>query len=294
MSLPSPWTQLVLFAAACVTTAMAQGVAFMATLIGILVCHEAGHYLAARHHRLPVSLPFFIPLPPQWTFGTLGAIIGLEDAIEDRDQLVDVAAAGPLAGMIAAVPLLCVGLALSPLDITDDPGALIEGNSILYAGLKFLVTGEVLPRADGLDVQLHPIAFGAWVGLIVTMINLIPIGQLDGGHLATAILGERSERFSRHLHLGLLLVGLGVFVWLFGDARDAGLSWAASAGHAFPSAMPWVVWAAVLLLFRRLGGRYHPPVSRAPMSRRRRWLVAAVVVLFVLIFTPVPLRAPLP
>ena len=283
-----------LFGAACVTTYMAQGPAFAATLMSILVFHEAGHYLVARRHGLPVSLPYFIPLPPQWTFGTLGALIGLREPIEDRNQLVDVAAAGPLAGLVVAIPLLVVGLALSPVSISHDPGTIIEGNSLAYLGLKYIVTGKVLPGADGLDVQLHPMAFGAWVGLIVTMINLIPIGQLDGGHLAAAILGDRNERWSKTLHLGLVIVGISVAIWLIGDALGQGLELEDAVSYAFPSAMPWIVWAGVLLLFRRAGDRYHPEVNSDPLSFGRRVLVGVVITVFVLIFTPVPLRSALP
>jgi len=283
-----------LFAAACATTYLAQGAAFAATLMTILVCHEAGHYLVARRHHLPVSLPYFIPLPPQWTFGTLGALIGLREPIEDRNQLVDVAAAGPLAGLTVAIPLLIVGLMLSPVAISSDPGTLIEGNSIAYLGLKLMVTGKILPAADGLDVQLHPMAFGAWVGLIVTMINLIPIGQLDGGHLAAAVLGDHNERWSRRLHLALIAVGLAVALWLTADASSHGLPANEAVSYAFPSAMPWVVWAVVLLLFRRAGGRYHPPVRSEPLSRGRRIVVGVVITVFVLIFTPIPLRSVLP
>jgi len=282
-----------LFVAACITTYLAQGLAFAATLMGILACHEAGHYLVARRHGLPVTLPYFIPLPPQWTFGTLGAVIGMREPIRSRNQLVDVAAAGPIAGMVVAVPLLLVGLSMSPVTATVQEAAVIEGNSLFYLVAKFVVTGHWLPDGN-LDVQLHPMAFGAWVGVIVTMINLIPIGQLDGGHLAAAVLRTRTERWSRWLHICLVAVALGVFLWLFQEAVSQGLEIEDAASHAFPSAMPWLVWAAVLLLMRRRADEYHPEVNDEPLTPGRRRLVIAVVILFVVILTPVPLRAVLP
>ena len=300
-----PLLHVGLFVATCATTFLAgagysgsfdvaSGAAFAATLMGILLCHEMGHYVVARRHGLEVSLPYFIPLPPFFSVGTMGAVIRMPP-LTDRNQLIDVGAAGPLAGLIAAVPLLLIGLSISPVEHVAVPGGTIEGNSIAYLALKYLVHGQILPAADGTDVQLHPMAFAAWVGLIITMINLIPIGQLDGGHIAAAALGPRHEKLSGWLHRLLLVVGTAVAAMLFAEGRDAGLAVADAAKRAGSAALPWLVWAVLLLVLRHLGGGvYHPPVEGAPLSRGRRALALVVAVVFILIFTPVPLREALP
>src|SRR4029077_1089619 len=143
----------------------------------------------------------FIPLPPQISLGTLGAVIRMNKPIEDRRALFDLGAAGPIAGLVVAVPLLIIGLQHSTIIASTTDGNL-EGTSILYALAKYAVFHRWLP-ADGVDVNLHPMAFAAWVGLLVTMINLMPIGQLDGGHVARAVLGDAHERWSARLHVAL-------------------------------------------------------------------------------------------
>ncbi|HUH03418.1 MAG TPA: site-2 protease family protein [Kofleriaceae bacterium] len=280
-----------LFAATCATTYAAGGLAFSATLMTILVVHEMGHYVAARIHGVPASLPFFVPLPPQISLGTLGAVIKMDEPIVDRNKLIDVGAAGPLAGLVAAIPLLAIGLWLSPLSATPTEGTYLEGNSILYIALKYLITGQYLPAADGTDVVLHPMAFAAWVGLLITMINLIPIGQLDGGHVARAFLGNRHERFSGQLHWALLAVGVSVAGYLAYDAHAGGFSSGVMLRQAAAGGMPWLVGASMLLVMRWMsGGAYHPPVGDAALTPARRRLVVLTAVVFVLIFTPIPLR----
>jgi membrane-associated protease RseP (regulator of RpoE activity) len=250
-----------------------------------------GHFLVARHHGIDASLPFFIPLPPGISLGTMGAVIRMKDPIADRSKLIDVGAAGPLAGLAVAVPLAAIGLAISPVAKAPPVDGVLEGNSLLYLGLKLLIHGRVLPAADGTDVQLHPMAYAAWVGLLITFINLIPIGQLDGGHVAASYLGDRHERLSANLHRLLLVVGAAVFGVLAIDAHRVGLRWGSAAAYAGQAAAPWLVWAVLLLVLRRSSdGRYHPPCSGPPLGRRRRWLVVLMAVVFVLLFTPVPMR----
>jgi membrane-associated protease RseP (regulator of RpoE activity) len=250
-----------------------------------------GHYVVARRHRVDVSLPYFIPLPPFISLGTMGAVIRMRRPINDRNQLIDVGAAGPLAGLVAAIPLLLLGLWLSPVTVTSAPGALLEGNSLAYIGLKYIVHGRYLPAADGADVQLHPVAFAAWVGLLITMINLIPVGQLDGGHIAAGYLARRHERFSAWLHRLLLVIGAGAVAVLTAEARAAGWAWSDALTRALWASMPWLVWAALLALLRRMsGGIYHPPVEGELPTRGRRVLVAGMALLFILLFTPVPMR----
>jgi membrane-associated protease RseP (regulator of RpoE activity) len=264
------------------------GLYFAGTLMGILLCHETGHYIFGRRHGVPVSLPYFIPLPPQVSLGTLGAVIRMDKPISDRNQLFDVGASGPIAGFVVAIPLLVIGLSLSEVGPQTGDGV-IEGNSVLYAILKFLVFARWLP-GDGYDVQLHPMAFAAWVGLLVTMINLLPIGQLDGGHVARAVLGQRHERFSRRLHVLLPLIGIATGGVMFAVALKAGHDVVDAISYASYGVIPWTMWALLLALMRRQAGEYHPPVGDIPLDKRRRALAIAVFVLFLLIATPVPFR----
>jgi membrane-associated protease RseP (regulator of RpoE activity) len=278
-----------LFVATCATTYWFGGFAFAATLMTILGCHEMGHYIAARRHGIDASLPYFIPLPPGISLGTLGAVIRMRAPIADRNKLLDVGAAGPLAGVAVALPLLVIGLALSPVGPTP-PDSVIEGNSLLYILLKLIVLGQYLP-SDGVDVNLHPMGFAAWVGLLITFINLIPIGQLDGGHVACAVLGPRHERFSAALHKALLAIGVLVGSVLGAIALSDGADLGDALAYASYGALPWLLWSVLLLLMRRMGGgRYHPPIAAGELTPGRRRLAIAMAVLFVLIFTPVPMR----
>ncbi len=291
-----------LFLATCATTFLAgaqltgsfdpaSGAAFAGTLMGILFCHEMGHYVVARRHRVDVSLPYFIPLPPFISLGTMGAVIRMKRPITDRNQLIDVGAAGPLAGLVVAIPLLVLGLWLSPVEINTSPDTVVEGNSLAYIGIKYLVHGRYLPGADGADVQLHPVAFAAWLGLLITMINLIPVGQLDGGHIASGYLAGRHERFSAWLHRILVAIAAVAMIGLTAEARAAGWTWGDSLMRAAFASMPWLVWAALLGILRRMaGGVYHPPVSGPRPTRGRRVLVAVMAIVFLLLLTPVPLR----
>ncbi len=278
-----------LFVATCITTTLAGGPAFAATLMTILVCHEMGHYVMARRYHLDVSLPYFIPLPPMVSLGTLGAVIRMRAPIQHRDALIDVGAAGPIAGLIVAIPALIIGLSLSEVGPIP-PETVLEGNSIAYGLVKLAMFGRWLP-GDGLDVQLHPMAFAAWVGLLVTMINLIPIGQLDGGHVMRAWLDDRHERISAVLHRGLGAVALVAGAVLYTIARDAGGGRSAALGYAAYGVMPWLVWAIGLYVMRHMGdGDYHPPVSGPPLSPARRRLAVAMVIVFLVLFVPVPMR----
>jgi membrane-associated protease RseP (regulator of RpoE activity) len=277
-----------LFLAACATTTWYGGPAFAATLMGILTCHELGHFFVGLHHEVDVSLPYFIPTPPQLTLGTLGAVIRMRTQIKDRGALFDVGASGPIAGLVVAIPLLVLGLHLSHIGPVG-PDDYLEGNSILYALLKRIVFGAWYPQ-HGWDVQLHPVAQAAWVGLLITMINLIPIGQLDGGHIARAVLGNRHERWSRRLHIALPVVGLVVGTSMFLAARSVGNSLLDAAEYAMNGALPWLVWTVLLAVLRRQSGEYHPPVGEEPLPRSRKLAAAGMLLVFLAIATPVPFR----
>jgi membrane-associated protease RseP (regulator of RpoE activity) len=272
---------------------LGDGLSFSIPLMTILLCHEMGHYIAARIHRVPASLPYFVPLPPGiGMFGTMGAVI-LQSRTTDRRKLIDIGAAGPLAGLIVAIPVLAYGLHLSHVGPIE--GGIQEGNSILYAVLKRLVCGAWLPDR-GIDVNLHPIAFAGWAGLLVTMLNLIPISQLDGGHVAIAFFGNSYGRASQFLRKMLLPLSVVVtLVVYYSTARElarAGVAGGISPWEvAIPAGMTWLVWYVMLGLLRRLsGGIDHPPVDDRPLPRSRARLFWTVVASFVLIFMPVPIR----
>ena len=277
-----------LFLACCVTTTLQGGVAFGATLMAILTCHEFGHYIVARRHRVDVSLPYFIPLPPMISLGTLGAVIRMNKPIDDRRALFDVGAAGPIAGLVVAIPLLVIGLSISDVG-PNTPDGTLEGNSLLYMLLKYLVFGMRLPNAY-IDVNLHPMALAAWVGLLVTMINLMPIGQLDGGHVARAAFGQTHEKWSQRLHVALPIVGAVVAAVMFTAARAHGYGVIAALSYAKFGAIPWLVWTLMLAVIRGRSGEYHPAVGDVPLDPVRRWLAIGVLVVFLLIATPVPFR----
>jgi membrane-associated protease RseP (regulator of RpoE activity) len=272
---------------------LTDGLSFSLPLMAILFCHEMGHYIAARIHRVPASLPYFVPLPPGiGLFGTMGAVI-LQSRTSDRRKLIDIGAAGPLAGLVVAIPVLAYGLHLSP--VGPMAGGLQEGNSLLYAVLKRLVCGMWLP-AHGIDVNLHPVAFAGWAGLFVTMLNLIPISQLDGGHVAIAFFGNAYGRASQFLRRMLLPLAIGVTTAVYlSTSRDllrAGITDTHAAWYvATIAGAQWLVWYVLLGLLRRLaGGIDHPPVDDRPLPQSRALLFWAVVVSFVLIFMPVPMR----
>ena len=272
---------------------ISDGLSYSLPLMLILLSHELGHYLVARWHGVDASLPYFIPLPPSFGLGTMGAVIGMRHVTTDRRKLIDIGAAGPLAGLLVAIPVICYGLAHSKVGPLV-AGGQQEGNSLLYALLKRAVTGAWLPDGHR-DVFLHPTAWAGWAGLLVTMINLIPIGQLDGGHVAAAYFGNRYNQFAARLHRLLPLGAVAVFLWVMHLARaEAGAGWDQTIGLsiAIGAAFPWLVWYLLIRVVRRLsGGVNHPPVAETPLPRSRRALFWLMVLVFVGVFMPVPFRA---
>ena len=275
---------------------IADGLSYSVPLLLILVCHELGHYFVARAHGVDASLPYFIPLPPWLGLGTMGAVIGMRDVTSDRKKLIDIGAAGPLAGIIVAIPVLLYGLAQSKVALIAGDG-LQEGNSLLYALLKHASKGEWLPLGRR-DVALHPTAWAGWAGLLVTMINLLPIGQLDGGHIATAYFGNRYNRFARAIHRLLPVMAIGVFAWVMRVVRaEAGerWNWRLGANIAGNAALFWLVWYVLLTILGRFsgGGIEHPAVDEQHLPASRRALFWLVLLVFAVIFMPVPLRVAL-
>ena len=236
-----------------------KGIPFSLTLMLILLSHELSHYFTSKWHGVKATLPYFIPAPT--IIGTFGAFIRMKSPIVTRRALIDIGASGPIAGFIISLIAAVVGLYLSeivPVSRTD--GALNLGDSMLFSFLSRIILGAT---PSGSDILLNPIAFAGWIGLFVTSINLIPVGQLDGGHIAYALVGEK------HIHLSMSLILIMILLGLF--------SWEG-----------WFVWAALLLIL----GLRHPPVLywEVPLDRRRRVVGWLSLVIFILTFIPVPFK----
>jgi len=257
---------------------------FAVPLLFILLCHEFGHYLMARKHRVDASLPYFIPFP--FLFGTFGAVIRMRSPISTRNALLDIGAMGPIAGMVAAVPILVLGLTWSTVGPVEPGVGMQEGQSILYLLLKRVVVGHI---PDGQDVWLHPVALAGWIGFFITMLNLLPVGQLDGGHVAYALFGPRQDRLSRLVQLGLVPLGLALCLYHGLSARAAGET-GDRLIEAFMTGANWLVWAFALQVMRLMTGPRHPPTGPEPLSSVRRTVAVACLVLFVVLFMPVPLH----
>jgi membrane-associated protease RseP (regulator of RpoE activity) len=277
-----PWVNLLLFALTIVTTTWAGaahrgvdllreparfgvGLPYALGLLLILAFHEFGHYFMARRHGIRVTLPYFIPVP--FALGTFGAFIKMRSPAEDRRALFDVAVAGPLAGLLVAIPALLIGLRSSVITAATDAaaGGMMQhgasvGSSVLLAFLAKLSLGPAL--LEGHVLQLSPLAFAGWLGLLVTALNLLPIGQLDGGHIARAMFGSRAGATIGSVAMWTLLL-LGVFVW--------------------PGLLMW----AIIVFF--IAGRGAPPLNDlTPLSPSRRWLGYAAFAILAVIVAPLP------
>ena len=241
------------------------GLPFSLTLLLILLAHEMGHYLAAVYHHVDASLPYFMPSP---FLGTFGAFIRVRSPIYSKRALFDIGVSGPLAGFVFLAPALAVGLAFSKVI----PGIAHQGNvEFGIPGLEWLLRHAIFPEARAGDIYLHPIARAAWVGMLATALNLLPIGQLDGGHILYSFFPQYHRTVSKILCL--ILIPLGVLDYL-----------------GFPSEYmwrAWTVWGLVLLWL----GRRHPVVhDTSALSGGRRRLALLALLVFLLCFTLVPLR----
>jgi membrane-associated protease RseP (regulator of RpoE activity) len=249
-----------------------QGFPFSLTLLAILGTHEFGHYWMARHHGVPVTLPYFIPAPS--LIGTFGAFIRIKATVPTRGALFDIGVAGPIAGFVVALPAIVVGLTLSEVRPASELTGIGLGSSLLFNGLVQAFLG-VTPNAY--DVILHPVAFAGWLGFLVTAFNLIPASQLDGGHIIYALFGRWHRLVTFLCVVALLPMG-----WYWPG-------WWAWAFVIFWFSGPHVAW--------RQGWRYafaHPPLldETAPLSPMQKWVAAAALVIFVLTFPPIPFTIP--
>lgn len=240
-----------------------NGLWYSFTILAILGCHEMGHYLACRYYQVDASLPYFLPAPLPLT-GTLGAFIRIRSRIPSKVALFDIGIAGPIAGFVIAVPALFIGLSLSRVNAVPDnfEGAYL-GEPLLFQAVSWLIFGTV---PDGQAVNMHPMAFAAWFGLLATALNLFPIGQLDGGHVAYAVMGRRST----WLTVAMLLVAIGLTA----------------------NSMSWLVWTVLLILMTFLMGPHHPATldDSQPLDRPRLALAAFALLMLILCFTPVPIE----
>jgi len=256
------------------------------SLMSILLAHELGHYFMSRYHKTPATLPYFIPLPFP-PLGTMGAAILMQGTPKNKRVLFDIGVAGPLAGLIVAIPILFYGLFISKLAVIRPvPGMMLEqeGNSIFYLFAKYVIFGKLLPvpaSTQGLsigvywlryfftgqpfplgatDVMTSPIAFAGWAGLLVTALNLIPAGTLDGGHVIYSLFGDKATKLFRFIWGALILMGI---FW-----------------------NGWWIWAVLLLWL----GRVHaePLDQITPLDPGRRAIALLVIIIFVLTFSPVP------
>jgi membrane-associated protease RseP (regulator of RpoE activity) len=240
-----------------------RGLWYGGTILAILGCHELGHYFACRYYDVDASLPFFLPAPPPFLTGTLGAVIRIREPFPSKRALFDIGIAGPIAGFVVLVPALIIGVALS--HVARVPSGFIGeelGEPLLFKFVSWLFFGTI---PDGYSVNLHPMAFAAWFGMLATALNLFPIGQLDGGHISYSVLGHRS------IYVTYAAVGvLGALTFFAGS---------------------WAFFALLTIVMLFVFGRHHPRVwdEHVPLDRTRLWLAFAAVVIFVLCFTPAPI-----
>ena len=273
------WLHIALFLATVVTTMAAgafqfgvnlftepwriyQGFPFAASILAILASHEMSHFLTSRRHRLDVSLPYFLPglpFPPPLP-GTFGALIRIRSPILDKRALVEVGCSGPLMGIVVAVPVLVVGLLLSPVKElpAGAAGGIELGEPLLFKLVCWLTLGPLGPNDH---VIMHPVAFAGWLGLLITALNLLPVGQLDGGHVIYALFPNWHRRIS--IACLFMLVVFGILTW-----------------------QGWLLWATVLAV---MGFRHPPPYCDwIHLDRRHKALGGLTIVVFLLTFTPMP------
>jgi membrane-associated protease RseP (regulator of RpoE activity) len=243
-----------------------RGLWYSMTILGILGCHELGHYFACRYYDVDASLPFFIPVPPPFLTGTMGAFIRIREPIPSKKMLFDIGIAGPIAGFVIAVPALFIGLAMSHVvKLPASSGDMLElGEPLLFKFASWVIWGA---QPDGYSLNMHPMAFAAWFGMLATALNLFPIGQLDGGHISYSVLGPRWSTYVTYAMVSGAIV-LALFTY------------------------SWIVWTMMIVAMLYFFGPRHPRVfdEEVPLSRGRLLLALFAVIMFALCFTPAPIR----
>jgi membrane-associated protease RseP (regulator of RpoE activity) len=241
-----------------------NGLWYGATILAILGCHEMGHYVTCRYYRVDATLPFFLPAPLPLT-GTLGAFIKIRSRIPSRVALFDIGLSGPIAGFVVAVPALFVGLGLSVIErLPEDFQGVELGEPLLFRAAAWLIWGD-LP--EGMTINMHPMAFAAWFGLLATALNLFPIGQLDGGHVAYAVFGRRSSLIT----LTMIVVAIALTVLV---------------------SISWLVWTILMVVMLFVIGPHHPPTldDQVPLGRARLVLAVVGLIMLIVCFTPAPIE----
>jgi membrane-associated protease RseP (regulator of RpoE activity) len=242
-----------------------RGFWYSLTILTVLGAHEMGHYLACRRYQVDATLPYFLPLPPPFFTGTLGAVIRIREAFPTKAILFDIGVAGPIAGFLVLVPALFVGLSMSTIVPTPPASTNLVylGEPLLFQWATWLVFGAV---ADGYTLNMHPMVFAAWFGMLATALNLLPFGQLDGGHITYATLG----RWSTSISIATVTTAV-VMTFL---------------------ASSWLVMTVMMVVMLLLFGPRHPRViyENEPIGRTRQVVAVFALVILILCFTPVPLR----
>jgi membrane-associated protease RseP (regulator of RpoE activity) len=243
-----------------------RGFWYSGTILAILGCHELGHYFACRYYDVDASLPYFLPLPPPVGFltGTLGAFIRIREPIPSKRMLFDIGIAGPIAGFVVAVPALFIGLSMSHVArVPADFSGVDLGEPLLFKFAAWLIWGS---QPDGYSLNMHPMAFAAWFGLLATALNLFPVGQLDGGHISYAVLGRKSSNVT------LVMISVAVVLTYFSTS--------------------WLVWTVLMIGMLFMFGRHHPRTydEEEPLDRTRMILAAIALIMFILCFTPAPIQ----
>jgi membrane-associated protease RseP (regulator of RpoE activity) len=284
---------------------LAAGFPYALSLVGILACHEFGHFFASVYHRIKATLPFFIPMPPLsflLNIGTFGAVIRTRERIRNSVQLFDIGVYGPLSGFVVALGILIYGFAtLPPLsylytihpeyalyggEIPVESGSFMFGKNLLYWLLEKIFNNPNTPPMT--EVYHYPFLCAGWIGCLVTALNMLPVGQLDGGHIIYAMFGLKTHRVLARVFLGIILaLGLPVLAAEILAGYNNTVLLAALPAWYLNIAWPgWTFWALMLIVVVKID---HPPVMfETPLDARRRWIGWASLVMFALCFTPVP------
>jgi membrane-associated protease RseP (regulator of RpoE activity) len=249
---------LVLYLLTVLSTYRVGGFWYSVCLMSILTAHEMGHYLTSVKYGVQATPPFFIPFPVP-PFGTIGAIIKMKSPMKNRRVLFDIGITGPMYGLALSIPVIAIGLKLSRIvdvEQLSDPGFLVLGDSILFSAIQYVVLG---PLPEGKDIVLHPVAFAGWLGLFITALNLLPIGQLDGGHVVYAVFGKKKI-------FKFAVAGMAVIILFLNPG--------------------WFLLVALILLF---GFKHPPPLDdHTPLDQNRKIIGILTMIIFILSFTPVP------
>lgn len=267
------WLHIALFLATLASTtfvgrttpAWSSGLWYSLPILFILTCHEFGHYIACRIHDVDATLPFFLPMPFLPLTGTLGAVIRIREAFPSKKALFDIGVAGPIAGFVALIPFLVYGISHSQLiRIVPNADSIWLGEPLLFKAIKWMTIGK-LP--EGMDIAIHPTGFAAWFGMLATALNLMPFGQLDGGHISYAVFGKKA----RYISMATLAIAISLTIW----------------------SLSWIMMTLMLTAMAWFLGFAHPQIhdEHEPLDPRRKLIAVAALIIFILCFTPVPIEA---